>query len=153
MSRLVVLMRHGEALSPHVDAERGLSPRGVDRARATARRLRDVAHPELIEHSGLVRAAQTAALLAEEWGAPAGSVSERSGIRPESDPEPVARELAAAGPDVALVSHLPFVPRLAALLSGGVYSGHSGLEDAGAIVLRGAGREWTVERVLGPSEP
>lgn len=113
---MIYLVRHGEAESGGSDAERALTVRGaadVERiANWAARSGISVAE---IRHSGKKRAEETAWILAESLR-PDGGVRAVSGIAPNDDPSSIAAELAAETRNVMLVSHLPFLARLASLL-------------------------------------
>jgi phosphohistidine phosphatase len=112
----IYLVRHGEALPGHDDATRPLSNRGrvqVDRVAALAARLG--VRPHEIVHSGLVRARQTAELLAARLAPPGGARPMR-GLAPGDDPSGVAAECEVRREDLMLVGHLPHLGRLAALL-------------------------------------
>jgi phosphohistidine phosphatase len=109
------LVQHGKALAEDVDPERGLSEEGiseVERIAGTAGGYR--VRVSVIEHSGKKRARQTAEILAAALR-PAKGVLARSGLNPQDEVKPVARE-AVAGRDAMLVGHLPFMERLASYL-------------------------------------
>jgi phosphohistidine phosphatase len=112
-------MRHGETLSGVPDGRRPLSERGRSAVTALAQRAmaRGVA-VAWIYHSGILRAQQTAELVAEVL-TPAEGVRELAGLCPDDDPFIVQAELAAASQPIMLVSHLPYVGRLASLLISG----------------------------------
>lgn len=110
------LVRHGEALPEAADPRRPLSRLGetqVERVAqsAVARKARVSA----ILHSGILRAQQTAEIIARCLLPPAG-VRRITGLLPEDDPAIAAAELAAAPESIMLVGHLPHMNRLAALL-------------------------------------
>jgi phosphohistidine phosphatase len=111
------LVRHGEAVDVSVDRTRPLTRSGredVERtAQAAAARAVQV---ETIYHSGILRAAQTAEIIAAGLGCGA-VVLPMSGLQPEDDAHVAAAELAAAETPIMLVGHLPHLNRLAALLS------------------------------------
>ena len=116
-------MRHGEAEFSQPDAERRLTSSGEARvdgvaARAAARGMQ----ADYIYHSNLVRAAQTAAILARHLGAK-DRLEMRAGLAPDAPVEPVARCLRDLGgrrngQRIVLVGHLPFLGHLAAWLLG-----------------------------------
>jgi phosphohistidine phosphatase len=101
------LVRHGEAFSESQDSRRPLSPSGrqaVERVGrlAAARNIQ----PSTIFHSGILRAQQTAEILADCFS-PSLTVETMSGLLPEDDPFIVKAELEAARTSVVLVGHLP----------------------------------------------
>ena len=113
------LVRHGDALSAHVDPQRPLSARGRAEVAELARLAlsREVKIAELC-HSGILRAQESAEILAG-YLKPPGGVRPIAGLLPEDDPELVKAELDAAEQPILLVGHLPFMSRLAALLVNG----------------------------------
>ncbi len=112
-------MRHGEAASGAPDWQRPLSATGRAAVTAMAQRAQARgAGPAVIYHSGLLRARQTAELVAEVLGPQLG-VAELAGLCPEDDPAIAKAELELASQPIMLVSHLPYLGRLAGLLVGG----------------------------------
>ena len=110
------LVRHGAAVSETFDPQRPLTHVGreeVERvARLAASRKITVS---AIFHSGILRARQTAEILAEHF-APGVAVHQLSGLLPQDDPSIAKAELELADSSVMLVGHLPHMNRLAALL-------------------------------------
>ncbi len=114
----VLLVHHADAVGPHVDPQRPLSPTGRAQAEAVARALRDAgARPAAIWHSGKLRARQTAEPI---WQAcnPFASFTMVRGLRPEDSPVLMRDQLVAEEQDVLLVGHMPHLPELARLLAG-----------------------------------
>lgn len=114
------LLRHAEAAPGIPDAERALTERG----RGQIRRLADaldwscLEDIRKVEHSGLVRARQTA----EDLCAHASikrPLAIFPGLRPMDDPRMVLRDLATCRNDRLLVGHNPHLARLAGVLLGG----------------------------------
>lgn len=113
------LLRHAEAAPGVPDAGRLLTDEGKAQVARMAR-LVDwscVEAVKSIEHSGLVRARQTAELLAAEVPL-RKPLSIRSAIRPMDDPRLFALELASSRDDRLVVGHNPHLARLAGLLLG-----------------------------------
>jgi phosphohistidine phosphatase len=110
------LVRHGDALAANIDPRRPLSARGRDQITELARLAlsREVQVAE-IRHSGILRAHETAEILAG-YLTPGRGVRESAGLLPEDDPEIGKAELDAADRSIMLVGHLPYMNRLAALL-------------------------------------
>ncbi|MGH7784206.1 MAG: phosphohistidine phosphatase SixA [Candidatus Binatia bacterium] len=111
------LVRHGEALSESIDPRRPLTGLGRDNVEQLGREAaaRGVQVSEIF-HSGILRAQQTAAILAEVLQ-PSNGISERGGLRPEDDPSYAKAELEIAARPVMLVGHLPHMGRLAGYLA------------------------------------
>lgn len=83
MTHFLYLVRHGEA-SPH---DGSLSETGREQARLTGHRLREVPLAA-IHHGPLPRAAQTAAIIAEDFPGVPVSASDLAGDYIPSDPDP-----------------------------------------------------------------
>ncbi len=101
------------------DSQRPLSPQGrADVVVVAQRALARGVAPTAIYHSGILRARQTAELVAALL-APADGVCELAGLYPEDDPVIVKAELELTSRSILLVSHLPYLGRLAGLLVAG----------------------------------
>lgn len=105
----IYLIRHGDALA---EGERPLSERGIAHTKASARGLKKLgAKPALILHSPLLRAKETAKILASEFSLPAEKTIPSDVLAPSARPELILRELrrlATADEDeIILVGHLP----------------------------------------------
>ena len=112
-------MRHGETVSGMPDWQRVLSDKGRAQSSAMAQSARrhglSVAW---VYHSGILRAQQTAELVAAVL-APEQGLREISGLCPEDDPLIVKARVDSANQSVLLVSHMPFLSRLAGLMTTG----------------------------------
>jgi phosphohistidine phosphatase len=145
------LIRHGEAEDAATDPIRPLSRQGREDVTRVAGFLSlfERPRPQLIAHSGKLRAAETAAMVGEAWQV--RDVREMPDLAPGDDPAVWAEGLAALDADMALVGHLPHLGRLAGLL----VCGDAGLEPlrlpAAAVVCleRDAGA-WTLLWQLHP---
>jgi phosphohistidine phosphatase len=116
---LLYLVQHGEAKPEHEDPERGLTDEGRRDVEEVAAFLGTAGiAPDRIEHSGRLRARQTAEILASRLG-PRGGVREIRGIAPNDDPEPMRGRLDQEPASLMLVGHLPYMGRLAGLLMAG----------------------------------
>lgn len=138
------LVRHGEAGPGSPDSRRTLTSAG----RAAVARLATACvaagfRVDQIRHSGLVRARETAEILAARL-VPASGIEPMAGTEPDGDVEGAAIELAALDVPVLLVTHMPFVAELAGRLVSGR---RSALAPAFATAeLRGYEREAGVWR-------
>jgi phosphohistidine phosphatase len=113
------LVRHGEAVAQGADGQRPLTPagrQGVARV-AQAAAARSITISEIV-HSGILRAQETADILAEYLSPPNG-VRAMDGLSPQDDPVFVKAELEGAQHPLMLVGHLPYMGRLAGLLASG----------------------------------
>jgi phosphohistidine phosphatase len=112
----IYLVRHGEAVSEKLDQERPLTALG----REAVERIARMAASKNVEvtaifHSGILRARQTADILAQPLR-PALGASQLSGLLPQDDPAIAKAELEAAENPIMMVGHLPHLNRLVALL-------------------------------------
>lgn len=147
-------MRHGEAVPGVPDGQRQLSPKGRAEATATAQHaLARGVTVTAIYHSGLLRAQQTAELAAALL-VPRDGVRELVGLCPEDDPAIVKAELDIASQPILLVSHLPYLGRLAGLLVTGD-SGRSVIEFAPATLACMSRRlgEWKLNWSISAATP
>lgn len=114
----VYLVRHAKAAKEGYarDEERPLTKRGEqDAARIAALMAGAGVSVQQIRHSGLVRARQTAEIIAEQMK-PRGGVIAVAGLTYGDPVEPLARELHLEPEPVMFVGHNPFMEQLAALL-------------------------------------
>jgi phosphohistidine phosphatase len=156
MTPRLLLVRHGEAGPAADDRQRPLTDRGRESVERLARQAAGLAIPLAeIRHSGLVRARQTAEILAAALR-PASGVREAPGLLPGDDPEDLARAVR-AGPAPAqpalVVGHLPHLGRLVStLVLGRPEPELVRLLPATLVVLGGpagpADRGWVIECVL-----
>ena len=107
----VYLVHHGHAVNPDVDPQRPLSRKGRDQVETLSSQAagRDV-HPDVIWHSGKLRARQTAEAY---WRAcnPLAGFSATRWMQPD-DPPRLADLLGVETGDVMLVGHMPHLDRL-----------------------------------------
>lgn len=114
------LLRHAEAAPGVPDAERALTPRGRAQIVRLAGALDWSCLDDIrsVEHSGLVRARQTAEDLAKLAGLRM-PLAIRPGLRPADDPRIAIRDLVSSRDDRLLVGHNPHLARMAGILLGG----------------------------------
>ena len=135
---LLILVHHGDAVGPHVDPMRPLSSPG----RVATERLADLAaqkgvKPDVVWHSGKLRARQTAEIF---WRAcnPFAPITAERGLLPEDPPQWIRDRLAGETRSVLLASHMPYLPQLLALLTG--RESHFPLH--GCVALEADGSGW-----------
>jgi len=138
---LLILVHHGDAVGPDVDPMRPLSSVG----RAATERLAGIAaqrgvKPDAIWHSGKLRARQTAELF---WKAcnPLAPLSAERGLLPDDPPQWIRDRLIGETRSILLASHMPYLPRLLALLTGDRSQSHFPLN--GCVALDVDGDRWT----------
>lgn len=113
------LIRHGDAVAEMDNPKRPLSTKGRRDVQRTAHlALARNIQISAIYHSGILRAFETARILAEILAPPLG-LHLHAGLLPEDDPAIVKAELDLMDHPIALVGHLPYLNRLAALLTSG----------------------------------
>lgn len=114
----LLIMRHGEAGWHTQDEQRELTDAGRQQvARVAAQLAESDSRPELIWCSPLVRARQTAAIVAERLNC---SIEEKLFITPDDDPARCLDALlASTASPLLLVSHMPLVGVLTSLLTDG----------------------------------
>ncbi len=148
----VYLVRHGEAVSSQFDPQRPLSKQGLADIRKVASFIKPLEiSVEHIWHSGKLRAAQTAEILA-------GAVlvekdcSMRNDLGPNDDVTIIADKIEAYDTDLMIVGHLPFVAYLTSLLVAGKQTANVVVFDAGTIAClnRRAPGQWQIERMVTP---
>jgi phosphohistidine phosphatase len=115
----IYLVRHGEAVSEQQDPQRPLTASGREAVERVAR-MAEAKNVQVsaIFHSGILRARQTAEILAEALRFASG-VQPLSGLRPQDDPAIAKGEIEAAESPIMLVGHLPHLHRLVSLLLSG----------------------------------
>lgn len=109
------LVQHGEAVAEAEDPERPLTSRGRDDIQRLASFLAESSvRANRIVHSGKLRAADTASMLASKVG---GTVTvQEKGLLPADSPVPLAESIAGWHEDTLVVGHQPFMSRLVSRL-------------------------------------
>jgi phosphohistidine phosphatase len=148
----VYLVRHGAALSEVEDPARPLSHLGRDQVRRVARHAAAAGlRVAEIRHSGLLRARETAELLAAHIS-PGRGVTATEGLRPGDDPGLAQAAIEAAAQPLMLVGHLPHLGRLAsALLAGQPDKAIVGFSEAALACLTKAEGLWLLHWMLTPA--
>ncbi len=149
---LLYLIRHAHALDGGSDAARPLSKRGRAQVRALAGvvRRQENFQPAALWHSPLVRARQTAGLLARRAKLPV-PLHRVSGLTPDDDPRVIARRLNRLRRDVAIVGHEPHLSALASLLvTGEAEPPVFVLKKCAALALERYGTRWVVRWLVSP---
>ena len=120
---LLYLVHHGDALGPEVDPRRPLSAAGkaeVERLAAEAAALG--AKPDVVWHSGKLRAKQTAEAFWRACNALAEFSATRD-LQPDDPPQWLRDRLRVESRDILVAGHYPYLPRLLALLITGGEAG------------------------------
>jgi phosphohistidine phosphatase len=139
----VYLVHHADAVGAEVDPQRPLSPMGAASAARTAARVASLgARPDIVWHSGKLRARQTA----EHYWRACNALAEFSATRdmqPDDPPLWMADRLRGETRDIMVVGHYPHLPRLlGTLLNDAV--GTWRMPQHGAVALESEeGVTWT----------
>lgn len=142
------LMRHGQAASPQDDPEQGLSATGRAEIEQLAKRLSDKGLLfKQVLHSDKARARQTAEIMAAVVSADC-IPQQRAGLKPNDDPRLLLPDISNWPSNTLLVSHLPFVPGLIALLS--VDASPISMIPGTVVCLRKEAAKWQIEWVETP---
>jgi phosphohistidine phosphatase len=146
------LVQHANAVSEDVDPQRPLS----DRGRRDIRKVADFIKPldlsvDYLWHSTKTRAVQTAEVLTEVVKINEEKI-ERDGLAPNDDVSAIKDELAAAQLDTMIVSHMPFVSKLASLLlTGNELAGTVAFRQGGIVALSSSEpNQWQIEWMVTP---
>jgi len=150
----IYLVRHGKASKDAVyqrDEERPLTKRGrsdVDRIAAQMARAETPIHQ--IRHSGLLRARETAEIMAQHLNPP-GGVIKVAGLLFDDPVDVLARELHLEPEPVMFVGHNPFMERLAShLLVGNPNQTPITFSTSCTVCLEFIEGAWSVRWVLNP---
>jgi phosphohistidine phosphatase len=148
----IYLVQHGEAVPEQLDPERPLSGHGAEDIERLAGFL---AHQKVsvkrVLHSGKTRARQTAETLATAVLSK-GEPEAVEGLKPRDAAKDFARRLEHEQGDLLVVSHLPFLAKLAARLISGQEERPCVAFTPGTLVAleKTPGEEWVVSLVLPP---
>jgi phosphohistidine phosphatase len=137
---MILLVHHGDALNPGVDPSRPLSSRGlIDVARLAAQAAARGVRPDVVWHSGKLRARQTAEAF---WRVcnPLSTLAATRGLLPDDPPVWMRDQLAGETRTVIVVGHMPHIPRLLGVM----VTGDAAAEDVlfpqhGCVALEAEG--------------
>jgi phosphohistidine phosphatase len=117
------LVHHGVAVGAEEDPRRPLSAVGLaGAARVAAKAAALGAKPDVVWHSGKLRAKQTG----QEFWRACNALAEFSvcrDLQPDDPPQWIRDRLRGETRDIAIAGHFPFLPRLLALLISGGEAG------------------------------
>ena len=146
------LVQHAKATSKDVNPERSLTEEG----RRDIQKVADFIKPlnlsvDYIWHSTKTRAIQTAEVLADVVRINKEKI-ERDGLAPNDDVTAIKDELVAAQQDTMIVSHMPFVSKLASLLlAGREFADTVAFKQGGIVVLSSSEEnQWQIEWMVIP---
>jgi phosphohistidine phosphatase len=139
------LVHHGDAVGPEVDPRRPLSSSGrLHVERIAADLAARGARPEVVWHSGKLRARQTAEMFWRASNALA-SFSATKDLQPDDPPAWMRDRLRGEHRDILIAGHFPHLPRLLALLADEREGSLSEFPPHGVVALEttDAGDTWT----------
>jgi len=140
---MILLIHHGDAVAPSVDASRPLSAAGRAQAERVAEEAKSRgAKPDLVWHSGKLRAKQTAEHV---WRAcnPLAPMAAVRGLQPDDPPDWMHDRLAGEAGSIAIVGHMPHLARLLVLLAGSPGQASPSFPLHGCVALIADGDRWT----------
>ena len=137
------LVHHGIAVGPDVDARRPLSPAGLAGVeRLASQAAARGAKPDVVWHSGKLRAKQTAEAFWRACNALAALSATRD-LQPDDPAQWMRDRLRGETRDILIAGHFTHLPRLLALL---VLGGEAGVEfpvnGVVALSTEDAGETW-----------
>ena len=142
-TQIVLLVHHGDAVGPDVDPMRPLSSRGLTASTALAEAAAERGiKPDLIWHSGKIRAKQTAELF---WRAcnPLAGFEAVHGLQPGDPPRWMRDRLFGESRSILVVGHMPHLPALLSLLRGDQGDGTTlDFPAHGCVALEAEGDRW-----------
>ncbi len=148
----VYLVQHGLAKDKSEDPARPLSDQGREDVTRCAGFLSlfEKPRPAKILHSGKLRAAQTAEMIAEAWGGI--EFKHMLDLAPNDDPSIWSAHLASMNTDLLLVGHLPHLQRLAGLLICGDPAREAvHFRNGGVVCLERRETGWTLLWQINPT--
>lgn len=126
------LVQHAKAASKDVNPERPLTEEGRQDINKVATFIRPLnLAVDYLWNSGKTRAMQTAEVLAEVMTVK-NKVVARDGLAPNDDVKAIKDQIISVNSDIMIVSHMPFVAKLASLLL-------TGSESSGTVAFRQGG--------------
>ena len=141
-------MRHGQAASPQVDPQQGLSDTGRSEIEQLAKRLAgEGIRFSQVFHSDKARAQQTAEIMTSVLS-PNVIPQMRIGLKPNDDPRDLLADIQSWHKDTLIASHLPFVPGLLAELTGQPQG--MGFVPGTVICLTRDNDDWQIEWIESP---
>ena len=146
------LVHHGDAVGPDIDPRRPLSPSG----QAAVERLADEAarrgaRPEVVWHSGKLRAKQTAEAFWRASNALAAFSATRD-LQPDDPPGWMRDRLRGESRDILIAGHFPHLPGLLSLLLDEGSHPSFPLHGVVALSTRDEGVTWVEEWRLETTE-
>ena len=145
----IYCVRHGDYVQGDSDGERCLSKKGEEETSRIAGYLKQHnVTPKFIWHSNMLRACQTATIIASNFAA--AQVVERSDMTPLDHTEGLAEEINKLNVDIILVGHLPFLPKLASVLLYDAENKNSFCMKPSSVLCLEREEAWQVDWLIWP---
>jgi phosphohistidine phosphatase len=138
----VYLVHHGEAVPSDVDATRPLSAAGREAtARVAEAAAARGAQPDVVWHSGKLRARQTAEIY---WRAcnPLAAFAAARGLQPDDPPQWMRDQLFGETRSIMVVGHMPHLPDLLYMLTAAPDPARCSFPLHGCVALEADGDQW-----------
>jgi len=151
--KLVVLVRHGEAMSEAQDPARPLTEKGRHQAGLTGEWFdRLNVQLDVIWHSTKLRAKQTAELIAGKLRAKP-ALEQIEGLEPVAEVAPIAEKIEAERRErIMIVGHLPFLARLVGhMTTGDSKAEFAAFDEAGLAILAQVVDSWEIWCLIQPA--
>ncbi len=144
------LVQHGKSLPKDKDPNRGLSELGISDVKRIANEAKKHGiQVSCIQHSGKVRAQQTANIMASALN-PEGGVQKISGLNPLDDVSIIADKINSAD-NLMLVGHLPFMEKLTSyLIMASIDKPVLKFQNGGIVCLDQDNGAWFIKWILMP---
>jgi phosphohistidine phosphatase len=141
---VIVLVHHADAVGADIDPQRPLSAGGRgDADRLAADVATRGAKPDVIWHSGKLRARQTAEAFLHACN-PLAEFSAIRGLQPTDPPDWIRHRLVGDTRQIMLVGHMPSLPRILHTLIHGSTEGSDEFPLHGAVALETYDERWRV---------
>ncbi|MEA3347164.1 MAG: phosphohistidine phosphatase SixA [Candidatus Auribacterota bacterium] len=148
--KMIYLVRHGKAVSGSKNPQRPLSKEGKEETKIIASLLKkSQISPDTIWHSGKLRAEETAEIFKDILCAKENCMK-REGLLPNDHVELIKKDIIDLNESIMIVSHIPFVERMAGLLLGAVSSPLVFEASAVACFQTEDKRSWRLKWFLSP---
>ena len=147
---MLYLMHHGDAVGPDVDPMRPLSDRGRVEVDMLAQRAAERgAKPDVIWHSGKLRARQTAEAYWRRCN-PLATLAAARGLQPTDPVTWILEALEGETRHIALAGHFPHLPRLLGKLLSGRDDRPADFPLNGLVTLENVEGKWVERWRLSP---
>ncbi len=114
----IYIVRHGKAVSGNKNSQRPLSKEGKEETKIIASLLKkSQISPDAIWHSGKLRAEETAEIFKDILCVKRNCIKMEE-LLPNGHVEPIKKDIISLNESIMIVSHIPFVERMAGLLLG-----------------------------------